>query len=276
MLIKKPAIFNFWYRRNMKWPASTTVIRHDVSKYNVLWELKAKSELYQDFKREFEKDWTSVRCYELALQVKEELALPYSNKDTPLVEVQSDRAYYTGCSLEDRDEKPDVIFVSPFLRTKQTFEAIKRGYPALADVRFYYDERIREQDYGIAELYNDWRVFHVLHPDQKRLYDQKGDYWYQYPQGESRTQVRDRARSFATTLTRDFHNKKVMVFTHHLWLLAFVANMERWDDVQFENINQTDKPLNCGVTTFRGIPNYGSNGKFFLESYNQDLSVRAT
>jgi len=56
MHLEKPPLFNFWYRRYMKWPDSLLVIRHDVSIYNSMKEERARNPLYQQFSAEFEKD----------------------------------------------------------------------------------------------------------------------------------------------------------------------------------------------------------------------------
>lgn len=276
MYIRKPALFNFWYRLFMKWPASLTIIRHDISKYNILKQMKAKDPRYQAFVREFERDPYSALTQELARQMQEIYALPYSDQNTPLVEVNSPRAVETARNLAAISVVPDVIFIAPYLRTKQTYNAFILGWPELCSVPFYFEERVGEQRHGLSELYNDWRVFHALHPDQKKLYDQVGSYWYQYPQGENRPMVRDRVRSFNTTITRDFRNKHVMVFSHHLYLLCQMANLERWDAEEFERVDHEDKPINCGVTRYVGVPNLGRNGKFKLDYYNRDLSGLVT
>lgn len=259
-------------QNNMKWPALAQFVRHDVSQYNVLKARKASDPLYQEFLVAYRADFTSAECRNLAEQVHKKFSLPFSDQATPLIEINSKTVVNTGINLRAMGSVPDVIFVSPYRRTLETLAGLTVGYPELAQVKTYKEERIREQSHGLAGLFNDYKVFYTFYPDQRRLHDQDGEYWYQWPQGESVSDVRLRVLSFLTTLTRDFNNKKVLIVSHHLALLAFMANLERWDATEFERVDEEEKPINCGVTTYVGDPNVGKNGKFKLTCYNRDLS----
>ena len=111
-----------------------------------------------------------------------------------------------------------------------------------------------------------------MYPDQKDLHQIDGSYWYQWPQGERVPEVRDRIRSWMTTLTRDFCGKRILAVTHHLAKLSVRANFERWDANEFQRIDREDRPINCGVTKYAGLPHIGKNGKFAMEYYNADMS----
>ena len=166
---------------------------------------------------------------------------------------------------------PDIVLVSPYMRTQQTYTEITVAWPALLSVPVIYDDRIREQEHGLSLLYNDWRVFHVFHPEQKKLYDLMGPYWYQYPQGESVPQVRDRIRSMTNTLIREYAGAHVLIITHHLTILSFRANFERLSAEHFLRLDKREKPINGGLTRYRGNPNRGTDGKLELEYYNRSL-----
>lgn len=143
------------------------------------------------------------------------------------------------------------------------------GWSDLSLAPHVADDRIREQEHGLSLLYSDWRVFHVLHPDQKQLRDLQGPYWYQYPQGESVSQVRDRARSFTSMLIREWADKHVLVVTHHLTILSLRANYQRFSPEEFIRLDEYEKPVNCGVTLYRGDPTIGKDGKLVLKAYNK-------
>jgi len=40
------------------------------------------------------------------------------------------------------------------------------GWPELNGVKTVYDDRVIEQDHGLAVVYNDWRVMNLLVPGQ--------------------------------------------------------------------------------------------------------------
>ena len=250
----------------MKWPSSITLVRHDTSAYNVLKDKKKNDPLYKEFLEAYHHQRRSEKARILALQVVEKFALNTSDADTPLAS-EGVQAYQTGIAL-NKGKLPDVVFVSPYKRALLTLMSITYGWKELATVKAYEDERIREQEHGLANLYNDWRVFHVLHPEQEVLYEREGPYWYRYPQGESVADVRSRNRSWLTTLTRDFAGKDVFAVTHHLNILAMRANLERLDAHQFIRLDSKEKPINCGVTVYRGVPGEGVDGRLVLESYN--------
>ncbi len=255
----------------MKWPNILQLVRHDVSAYNVLRELKSQDSLYLSFLAAFQRDpWAeATKC--LALAVQEKFALGVSDAKTPLAELDNQRAEQTGQRLRETRELPHVVIRSPYDRARRTHEKICLGWPELAGVKVIEDERQREQEHGLATLYNDWRVFFCIHPEQKAMYDQYGPYWYRYPQGENVPDVRLRNNIWIGTLVREFAGMRVLVVTHHLNILATRANLERLTDEEFIHLDDHEKPINLGVTTYKGNPNAGSNGRLILDSYNQAL-----
>ncbi len=251
----------------MKWPLSITLVRHDTSAYNVLKDKKKDDPLYQQFLLSRKVSRSSQETKALAIQVQQKFALNMGDADTPLADKEGSQAYQTGVALSF-GQLPDVIFASPYKRALLTLEHITRGWINLAKVKIYEEERIREQEHGLALLYNDWKVFHTMHPEQEILNKREGAYWYRYPQGENVPDVRERNRSWLGTLVRDFAGKHVFAVTHHLNILAMRANLERWGAKEFTHEDRCEKPINCGVTVYRGFPDQGRDGKLVLESYN--------
>jgi len=253
----------------MKWPRSLTFIRHDTSAYNLLRPQKLADPVYQAFLEEWRQNPDSEECLKLALQVKEKFALGVGDADTPLADAEGRQAFETGVGLrENGADLPDVIFVSPYTRALKTLEHITRGWPELAKVKTYEDERIREQEHGLALIYNDWRVFETIHPEQRELRAIEGSYWYRYPQGENVPDVRNRNRLWQQTVMRDFAEKHVLAVTHHLNILALRANLERLSAKEFIHLDEHEKPINCGVTRYVGRPDLGTDGKLVLDYYN--------
>ncbi len=256
----------------MKWPSSLTLIRHGQSAYNILRAQKQQDPLYIELKARYNAGDTSPAMLALAGEVKEKYALGVGDYSTPLTQEGERQAIQTGEVLYSENKPlPDVVIYSPYLRTQQTLEGLCTRWQQLRDVRHVEDDRIREQEHGLAIVYNDWRVFHTFHPEQRELKKLQGNYWYQYPQGESIAQVRDRVRSMLTTLVREYSGKRVLLVTHHLTILSIRATLERLTPEGFIALDKKDKPVNCGVTEYVGDPNQGNDGKLLLESYNRKL-----
>lgn len=257
----------------MKWPTSITLIRHEQSAYNELRGCKKNDALYQEFKAAFTVDHRSLKTRWLAEEVNKKFSLGVSDYETPLTPSGEICAFQTGQSIRLNHDHPlpNVVLVSPYVRTQQTYEHLRIGWPELRSIPVVYDDRIREQEHGLSLLYNDWRVFHVFHPEQKQLYDLMGPYWYQYPQGESVPQVRDRVRSIINTLIREYVGMHVFIITHHLTILSFRANFERLSAQEFVRLDEKKKSVNGGLTLYRGDPHRGGNGKLELVYYNRSI-----
>jgi len=247
-------------------PESLTIIRHGESTYNALAHQKAVDPLYADFVMRFgqlsqtalesdvlAKGWEApADLLALARELQARYALGASDFATPLTEEGRSQAAATGAALRRAWELPEVILYSPYLRTKQTLEGLIEGWPELASVTTYEEDRLREQDYGAADLYNDWRLFNLNNPQQAIFYRQQGRYRYRYPEGESISDVKERVRSLLESMIREQAGLKVLCVSHHITKLAIRSNLERLTPEEVLRIDRDEKPINCGVTVYRG------------------------
>jgi len=255
----------------MRGPEIVSLIRHDKSVYNALKPLKEASSLYQEFVQAYEKDPDSDKSHRLAIEVQGQFPFPYTDRDTPLAQGSGIQSEIMAKNLKQRIDLPDIIYVSPYKRTIDTLEMMTKGWPELRKVKTVMEERIVEQDYGLASLYNDWRIFNVLHPDQRDLYRKQGTFWYRYPQGENVPDVMERSSFWTDILNRDNKGENVLAVTHHLFILAFMANIENLSEKEFLILNSEQKPINAGVTIYKAKPDNGTNSRLALDVYNAKL-----
>ncbi len=263
----------------MKWPLTLTFIRHGESAYNSRVDHKHEDPDYQEFSTLFSTefneakdiDWASPRLRGLARAILAKDTIPLNDYDTPLTETGRIQARRTGEQLATLAPLPDVVYVSTYLRTRQTLEMLKESWPALKTVKTVHDERIRELEHGLSTVYNDWRIYLVLNPEQGLLMKTEGDYAYRYLNGENKPDVRDRIRSFLATLLSEHAEENVLMVSHHLTLLSLRALLEHWSREEFIEVDRTDEPINCGFTLYRGRPELGQNGKIALDTYNKRL-----
>jgi broad specificity phosphatase PhoE len=261
----------------MKWPKTLNIIRHGQSTYNALKHKKAADPLYQEFRAKFSAaikgvvagdvlGWgvpDAVRA--MAVELQGRYCLNASDFAVPLTDEGVEQARVTGRHLKGAEQLPDVILYSPYLRTRQTLEGLIEGWGELAEVKTYEEDRLREQDHGIATLYADWRIFHVFNPEQAVFFRQQGPYWYRYPQGESVSDVKDRVRSLIDTTVREHAGLRVLWVSHHLTKLSIRSNLERLTPEQFIHLDEHEKPINCGVTTYTGS---SATNRLTLARYN--------
>jgi broad specificity phosphatase PhoE len=243
-------------------------VRHAQSEYNALKARKDASEHYQQFIAEFESDLRSQSCQDMADAVSKEFSLGCSDRETPITDAGLSQAAQTGLALSRTLEAPEVVIVSPYRRTENTLAQMARSWPALGEARTYREERVRELDHGLSLLYNDWRVFQTRHPEQRDLQKLLGPYDYRYPNGENIPDVRLRIQSWLASVIREFAGKRVLVVTHHLTILAVRATLERLSPEEFKELDEKEKPVNCGVTIYEGDPTAGRGGRLILKEYN--------
>lgn len=258
----------------MKWPKQLVLIRHAESAFNALKLKRDADPEYQQFRKLYQEGIERSsrfpkKTIALAHKLKQKYALGVSDPETPLTQKGHEQALLTGRGLAKDLPLPDVIFVSPYRRTHQTLEGIMHGHERLGGVRIVPDERIRERNIGLLELFNDWKILNTIYPEQGQLHTLQGPFYYRYPQGESIVDVQSRNRQWFQTLTRDFPDKVVWAVTHHLTILTIRSLLERWAPAQFIDADQNHTPRNCSLTVYRGDPEQGTDGKLILDDYNR-------
>ncbi len=255
----------------MKWPESLTLVRHGESAFNRLKKEMRKDQLWQEFVRQYDTCFDCEETIRMARELKEKFPAVGGDHKTPLTPEGGEQARRVAAGLKEMIRLPVVIYVSPYVRTRQTLQFMKESWPELADVNEVVDERIREQEHGQRVLYSDWRLYLVFHPEQKELYDFDGRYRHRYLQGESVPDVRARSSSWFYTLIREYAEQDILAITHNLTILSIRAQLERMDEEEFIYLDENDGPINCGVTIYQGDPTQGSDGRFILEVYNKKL-----
>jgi broad specificity phosphatase PhoE len=125
-----------------------------------------------------------------------------------------------------------AFYVSPYTRTRQTFERIAE---ALGDRiwRVREDPRLREQEWG-----NLYTVAHVQTVVRERI--DFGPFYYRIPNGESGADVYDRLSTFFESLHRDFQKTDyppvAAIITHGMLIRLFLMRWYRWRVEEFHRL----------------------------------------
>jgi 2,3-bisphosphoglycerate-dependent phosphoglycerate mutase len=147
------------------------------------------------------------------------------------------------------------IWYSPFLRTRQSKDALLEALPArcVGDVR--EDYLLREQDFGLfTEIYDHAERKHKF-PDEfekwARLRRSSGKFYARPPDGESRADVAQRVRLFLQTVMHDADNGRdnIIIVGHGVTNRAFEMNFLQRSVEWFE---RSDNPGNADVTLIEG------------------------
>jgi broad specificity phosphatase PhoE len=151
-------------------------------------------------------------------------------------------------------DSPLVVYYSPYLRTKETFQEVKSVLKN--PVLFTREEpRLREQDFGNFQ-------------DRKAIQEAKlerpqfGRFFYRFPNGESGADVFDRVSAFCGTFRQDMEqiaysrssnekdpdseieNSTALFVTHGITARLFLMRWLHWSVDEFE---QLQNPPNCGL-----------------------------
>src|SRR5271157_1553607 len=227
---------------NQKWPRTLYVVRHGQSERNVMKDaakLKGAAPTWSDGVRD---------------------------QDTPLTPYGVLQALSVGVAFREKhpfkSDDFDILYVSPYLRARQTAEEIVRGlgyYP-----RIVVEERIREIEFGILDGLSAEGI-RVKYPEEVARRAKEGKYYYRPPGGENRPDVNLRLHSFIDTLVRSNVNQVVGVVCHSVVVLCLRHLLERWDEASYLQVDKEQDVKNASVTTY--APNDAS--KIMLQSYNE-------
>ena len=98
-------------------------------------------------------------------------------------------------------EESMYFYISPFWRTRSTFENIVRAFPRN---QFQYNEepRLREQEWGYLRTYQELQ-------ELKRERKEYGTFYYRFPGGEAGTDVYDRINDYLVHCTGTSYRKTI-------------------------------------------------------------------
>jgi len=160
----------------------------------------------------------------------------------PLSNIGIEQARAAGAKLGADFLRGALIYSSPYLRARQTLQALFEGAglsgdaPELSTV--YEDPRLREVDHGYGDI-----------KSQQELRERHGWFYYRFSGGESPADCYDRTSGFLEGMMRQVLRKEVehvLIVTHGLALRCFVMRFLHLSVEQFETIRN---PSNCDIVT---------------------------
>ena len=133
--------------------------------------------------------------------------------DVPLSELGHRQAEATGrwfAALPEGD-KPEVILSSPYVRSRQTAEAIcEAGGLAGGAKPTVLDERLREREFGVFDGLTTMGI-RQKYPEEASHRSKMGKFYHRPPGGESWADVILRLRSMLNTINLHYADKRVLV-----------------------------------------------------------------
>lgn len=206
------------------YPAELIIVRHGESELNVR---KAIAESRHDTER-------------ILLE-------PIRDADVQLTDRGKEQAAITGRALAHHFDHIDTAYVSPFIRTMDTFHIMERemGY----HIPLNPEDRIREREFGIFSQLT-WYGIEKHYPQEATRLKLEGEYYYRPLGGESYPDMGNRLYNFLHSLYTHKSGKRVLVITHADVVQMIRKMLERLTEAQLLELNRTDDVFNCGVTSY--------------------------
>lgn len=172
----------------------------------------------------------------------------------------------------DAAERPDVLLVSPYLRARQTADAVaEQGGLAPNCLRPAADERLREKEFGILDRLTHYGIVQE-HPEQAEFRRIMGKFYHRPPGGESWCDVVLRLRSMLDTMSLHHGGRRVLIVGHQVVVLCLRYLLESLDEAGILAIDREGDVANCSITRYDFDPAHhtggGSTGGLVLHSYN--------
>ncbi|HEX8605471.1 MAG TPA: histidine phosphatase family protein [Pseudoduganella sp.] len=165
------------------------------------------------------------------------------------------------------EERPNVVLFSPYVRARETAQAVVDSLPSEDLLTVATDERLREKEFGIIDRLTPLGIadkYPELHEQRRHV----GKFYFRPPGGESWCDVILRLRNMLETITREYHGERVLVVGHQVIVNCFRYLLERMDEDAILAIDRAADVPNCSVTSYRFDPAAGKHGKLVLDLEN--------
>ncbi|CAM5495038.1 2,3-bisphosphoglycerate-dependent phosphoglycerate mutase [Streptomyces californicus] len=150
--------------------------------------------------------------------------LPVSgvDRDVPLSRSGIDQARALGrwWSHLPPGHQPDLVVCSPYERAMRTWQEMARTAADVVDVETVVDERLRDREMGVYELYTP-AALRARSPEEADRRERVGEWHYRPPGGEAMTDVAVRVGQFLTDLDRAAQGRSVLIVAHDAIVIAF-------------------------------------------------------
>ena len=200
-----------------------------------------------------------------------------------LTDLGVEQAKDAGAYIKEHCEQRLRFYVSPFWRTRQTYQHMLTHLGSIRDRKVYEDPRLREQEWGKgrvwrAEDYESWKE------NVEKERDSTGHFYYRFDGGESCADVHLRMSSFLDTFHREFQKEErpwdaVIVF-HGMALRVFLMRWFHMSVEQFEAIKNPDNgtviqlQLNPMTDHHVLMDSLGNHPPYHNYQYNWEIGTR--
>jgi broad specificity phosphatase PhoE len=232
-----------------RWPSKLWLVRHGESAGNVARDAAHAAE-------------------------REDIVIGARDVDVPLSELGHSQATALGHWFASvaADDRPEIILSSPYLRARDTANAVFDAIKAGSISQIVADERLREREFGILDRLTRLGI-EQRHPDLAAARRLMGKFYFRPPGGESWCDVVLRLRSLLDSVSLHYSGKRVLIVSHQVVVLCFRYLIEKLDETSILAIDAEGDVANCSVTEYAAERTSGDDTFLKLKRYNLVLPL---
>lgn len=201
----------------------------------------------------------------------ERIDVPARDPDVTLSETGREQAAAIGrwLSALPADQRPEVVWSSPYRRARETAEVALEVAGLDLDQRV--DERLRDRDMGVTDMLTAAGI-RAAYPEEAERRDWLGKFYYRPLGGESWADVALRVRAVLTDLAGTERHRRVLVSGHDVVLLLFCYVAEGLDEEQVLARARDNALGNAAICRLRSNPDSATG--WDVTDYNVDEHLR--
>ncbi len=176
---------------------------------------------------------------------------PHRDADVPLTEQGRSQARAVGRWLAElpAEDRPDLVVVSPYLRTVDTARIALTTAFGEGVVSPVFDERLRDRELGVLDLLTSHGVAERF-PEELARKKHLGRFYYRPPGGESWADVALRVRTLLSELRTEHAGQRVLFFAHEITVFLLRYLLEEIPEPELRAIALPNVVANGSITTW--------------------------
>jgi probable phosphoglycerate mutase len=187
------------------------------------------------------------------------LTVPITERDADLPLTDLGRAQAADLGRRLARQPPDLVYCSPYLRTRDTLQialrtAHEHGAPAPSAIPVRYDERLRDRETGAWEMLTE-AALRRKYPEDIARREHVGHYYFRPPSGENFPDVQLRIRSVLAEALPDAAGRHLLIVAHDAVVLMLRMILDPLDEAAFLDLWASQGAVtNCSVTRWEADP----------------------
>jgi len=179
---------------------------------------------------------------------------------------QQAEAFGRWLAEQSRDEQPEAVVASPYLRTRETARLALEA--AGLDLAVDVDERLRDRELGALDLLTKHGVLQRF-PEEAERRERIGKYYHRPPGGESWADLCLRLRSVLGDIARVHAERRVLVVTHEVPVHLIGHLIAGTSEQDVLAASREVEYANCALTRF----DRAADGSVVRTAFNQTVPV---